>query len=155
LSACPTCGAAVEDDADACPRCGAAASGSDAAESRDAAGMVLVATLATIDAAALLEALEERGIAAVALHDHEARRLLASRGAAPGRSGLHIFVPPESLEGAAAIHQELIVGSLPDLPEGYDPGAHDASACPACGTSLDPAAHECAECGLEFPESDR
>ena len=117
--------------------------------------LALLATLATLDAASLLERLEAHGIAAVAMQDHEARALLSARGAAPNRSGLHVFVPAEDLARAAAIHQELIVGSLPDLPEGYDPAGHDASACPACGTALDPAAHACAECGLEFPESDR
>lgn len=117
--------------------------------------LALLATVAALDAATLLEHLVAHGIDAVALQDHEARAVLQARGAAPKGSGLHVFVPAEDLARASALHQGLIVGSLPDLPEGYDPGGHDAHACPACGTALDPEALSCAECGLEFPESDR
>jgi hypothetical protein len=117
--------------------------------------LALLVTVTALDAATLLEHLVSHGIDAVALQDHEARALLASRGAVPKGSGLHVFVPAEDLTRAAALHQGLIVRSLPDLPEGYDPGGHDAHACPACGTALDPEALACVECGLEFPESDR
>jgi hypothetical protein len=117
--------------------------------------LVLLATLSTTDAAALLEELEARGIAAEALTDHDARARLAGTGRALSRGGLHVFVPASDLGNAVAVHQELVLDSLPDLPEGYDPNAHDGSACPACGSALDPSAHACADCGLEFPESER
>lgn len=115
---------------------------------------VLLATLHPFEVTPLLERLDEAGIAYDMRNDDEAAaagRAVRSAGA----TGVHVFVSPGDLARAAEIHQALIVESLPDLPEGFDPSAHDAAACPACQTPLAPDAGSCAECGLEFPESER
>lgn len=115
---------------------------------------VLLATLHPFEVGPLLERLEDAGIACDLRNDDEAAAAGRSARRA-GATGVHVFVAAGDLARASEIHQALIVESLPDLPEGFDPSAQDAAACPACQTPLAPDAGSCAECGLEFPESER
>ena len=69
-----------------------------------------------------------------------------------------VFVLPEDIEAARALDADHARREMPDLPEGFDPrdmmtgpaaeGDTLEDACPACGDALDPAAEECAGCGL-------
>lgn len=126
--------------------------------SSDAAGWspeqwAVVAQVTPFDAARLLDALVEESIP-FALAPHDDRRLAALVRSGAARPGaLWVLVPRREHPRAFAIEQRLLVESLPDLPEGFDPHAFDASRCPACETPMEPDAIRCEECGLEIPEA--
>ena len=47
---------------------------------------------------------------------------------------------------------EVIREVMPDVPEDFDPSAHDTGQCPACGEPVTEGATECPECGLALLE---
>lgn len=113
----------------------------------------LLAQVTPFDAARLLDQLVAESIP-FSLAGHDDRRLatlLRSGAARPG--ALWVLVPRSEHARAYQIEQRLLVATLPDLPEGFDPTAFDASRCPACETPMEPEALRCDECGLEIPEA--
>ena len=114
----------------------------------------VVAQVTPFDAARLLDHLVVAKIP-FSLAGHEDRRLAPLlRSAATRPGGLWVLVPRSEHARAFQIEQRLLVETLPDLPEGFDPTAFDASRCPACDTPMEPEASRCDECGLEIPEAD-
>lgn len=61
-----------------------------------------------------------------------------------------VFVPFTELELAREIDREVMLELFPDLPDDFDPAAHDTSTCPACQTPVTEGATSCTECGLAF-----
>jgi RNA polymerase subunit RPABC4/transcription elongation factor Spt4 len=69
-------------------------------------------------------------------------------GVQGGTETFAVFVRREDLARAIELEQRLLRRSLPDIPTDFDPSSHSASACPACGESVNEAELECASCGL-------
>lgn len=165
---CHRCDCQLPDDSERCLHCGGPLhahargdTGGDADEEDSLptldAGREDLAHLASLtphEAPRLLDRLAEAGVP-FAIVDDDALRARDPRRAAAQRTRVHVLVAQEDLSRASRIEQEAILESLPDLPEGFDPHAHEEGSCPACGSVLASDSIECAECGLAFPEAER
>jgi hypothetical protein len=65
-----------------------------------------------------------------------------------------VYVPFSELELAHEIDREVMLELFPDLPEDFDPAAHDTGQCPACGEPVTEGATSCASCGLAFVDGE-
>ena len=63
-----------------------------------------------------------------------------------------VYVRAADIERAREIDREVIREVMPDVPEDFDPSAHDTGQCPACGEPVTEGATECPECGLALLE---
>jgi len=113
----------------------------------------LLTSLPPYEAPALLERLADEEIAFAVADETEIRALARARGLTVRPGLVHVVVAEADRERASAVQQAVLMESLHDLPEDFDPTAGDPESCPACATPLAADASECAECGLEFPES--
>ena len=64
-----------------------------------------------------------------------------------------IYVLPSQAEHAVEVRTRYIQQSLPELAGREVAAGTELHACPACSEPLPEAAHECASCGLAFPEA--
>lgn len=159
---CHSCDCQVPDDVDVCLVCsgplhaeprdaGAASAGSAAGWSPDQWAMLAQRT--PFDAAPLLDRLAEAHIPFALAMPGDERLPENLRASATRPGGLWVLVPRSEHARAVAIEQRLLVETLPDLPEDFDPMALDEGRCPACETPMAPDAAQCDECGLEIPET--
>jgi hypothetical protein len=59
-----------------------------------------------------------------------------------------VYVRETDLARAQEVDREVMREVMPDLPEDFDPTAHDTSRCPACSEPILEGMTECPECGL-------
>lgn len=144
LRRCPECEFEHRESALVCPNCGLALFGQGESATADE-GLPPLEALLLLRVAHVgwAQSLSERLQAAGVPH-----RIAAENAGSADALRFGVFIRGEDREAALAVDAEVLREQLPDLPEGFDPGALQEGGCPACGAAVGTDERECPECGL-------
>ncbi len=144
LRRCPECEFEHRESALVCPNCGTVlfGQGETAAEDDGLPPLedLLLLRVAHVGWAQSLSAMLQAG--------GVPHRIAAENAGSGDHLRFGVFVRAEDREAALRADAHVLREQLPDLPDGFDPGAVQEGGCPACGAPVGTDERECSECGL-------
>ena len=155
MKLCRHCNAQFSDEFATCVHCGRRLGPASVEESGatgpDDGGLVHLTDDHPAKIAPLLDRLTAAGISFTLTTDSGVRSV-NWKGSSGQEASASVYVGPDDLEPARALHRQFLEDLIPHLAGMHSPVEAAADTCPGCHEPLPAAAESCVACGLEFPD---